>query len=377
MNEDSRWGFIDMSGEVVIPFEYESAFNFSNGYARVWLPDDGTLLYINTKGEIVDPPLLNSGDLVMFFDADSMLWGYKNESDEIVIPAQFGDARDFSEGLAAVFNGANNQDNTGRWGHIDMSGEVVIPFMYVRGGDFNDGVATVVYFNTETNQRSYGFINKNNEQISPFGEYSEIVYVGNGLAVGWKDNLHGIFTISGDVVFPFGEYFVNFFGTHEDALYFGVTVSYHRMCECCGTEPTAFMGQSVGLIAITRDGSATSCDDCGNDPCDCPEPCECGCCSDCGLCGECDVCDPPVVGCGDCGDCSDCNPTPEVCDICENDPCDCPEVCDCLNCPDCGYLGGRFGFGNVTNNPTGLVVQDAIAILRHLLELPSALDERD
>jgi hypothetical protein len=46
---------------------------------------------------------------------------------------------------------------------------------------------------------------------------------------------------------------------------------------------------------------------------------------------------------------------------------------DCNNCVECGRLGGRFGFGNVTGGEQP-AVQDALAILRQLVGLPSAID---
>jgi hypothetical protein len=56
----------------------------------------------------------------------------------------------------------------------------------------------------------------------------------------------------------------------------------------------------------------------------------------------------------------------------------CP--CNCRNCFKCGYSGGRYGFGNVRGrmNADGSYaspdVQDALAILRQLVGLPSAID---
>jgi hypothetical protein len=50
---------------------------------------------------------------------------------------------------------------------------------------------------------------------------------------------------------------------------------------------------------------------------------------------------------------------------------DCDE---CRNCDDCGYLGGTFGFGRVTDNENGIVIQDALAILRYLVNLSSPID---
>jgi hypothetical protein len=68
--------------------------------------------------------------------------------------------------------------------------------------------------------------------------------------------------------------------------------------------------------------------------------CECGNCEVCGFC-ECGCCEH----CGDCGVCCDCDP--------------------CNNCESCGYLGGKFGFGRVTDSGEPSV-HDALAILRYI-----------
>ena len=47
-----KWGFIDKTGAVIIPFIYDEAFSFQeNGKASV--KKDGKSLNINTRGEIV------------------------------------------------------------------------------------------------------------------------------------------------------------------------------------------------------------------------------------------------------------------------------------------------------------------------------------
>ncbi|MCL1832635.1 MAG: hypothetical protein FWG45_06995, partial [Oscillospiraceae bacterium] len=45
----------------------------------------------------------------------------------------------------------------------------------------------------------------------------------------------------------------------------------------------------------------------------------------------------------------------------------------CRNCPDCGYLGGKYGFGRVTNSGTVPQMADALAILRFLVKLSSPI----
>jgi len=54
-----------------------------------------------------------------------------------------------------------------------------------------------------------------------------------------------------------------------------------------------------------------------------------------------------------------------------------PHPCDCLNCVDCGFFGGRFGFGRVTNSGTLPDISDALAILRYLVSLPNAISVCD
>ena len=64
-------------------------------------------------------------------------WGFvdKNSRKE-VIPFKYDDAREFSEGLAAV----KLKD---KWGFIDEIGEVIIPFNYLDVGKFSEGLARV------------------------------------------------------------------------------------------------------------------------------------------------------------------------------------------------------------------------------------------
>lgn len=89
------WGFVDRTGDVVIPMEY-GLFNcaFSEGRCPVMLGDGGTM-----------PP-----------------WGYIDKTGTVVIGPQFDTAQNFSEGLAAVSGG----DNTSPHGFIDANGDWVI-----------------------------------------------------------------------------------------------------------------------------------------------------------------------------------------------------------------------------------------------------------
>ncbi|XEC93934.1 WG repeat-containing protein [Paenibacillus tarimensis] len=54
VNVDGKYGYIDMSGQFVIPTQYELAYRFRNGQALV--RQDGKYGFINREGEMVVPP---------------------------------------------------------------------------------------------------------------------------------------------------------------------------------------------------------------------------------------------------------------------------------------------------------------------------------
>lgn len=65
------------------------------------------------------------------------MYGFADENGNVVISCVWGNAHEFSEGLAAV------SDEAGFWGYIDTKGNLVIPCQYNEAGDFKDGVACV------------------------------------------------------------------------------------------------------------------------------------------------------------------------------------------------------------------------------------------
>ena len=65
-----------------------------------------------------------------------------NTKGEWGINPQFDEARDFSEGLAAVNQGAKCHSG-GKWGYIDKNGKTPIPFKYDYAGQFKNGRACV------------------------------------------------------------------------------------------------------------------------------------------------------------------------------------------------------------------------------------------
>ena len=155
-------GIIDPAGKVTFLSKFSWIGDFSEGLAQVTVWDGSVKAgYIDTAGTLVIPttwafygyPMSDlmmppvwrrdrnanfSEGLAAVRAADGKL-GYIDNTGKIVIPPQFLYARPFSEGLAAV---ANDQF---AFGYIDAHGKVVIPPMYqsVYPGNFSEGIARV------------------------------------------------------------------------------------------------------------------------------------------------------------------------------------------------------------------------------------------
>ena len=140
-------GIIDAAGKVTFLRQFSWIGNFSEGLAQVYVWDGSAKAgYIDASGSLVIPavwafygePLSDlmmppvwrrdrnanfSEGLAAVRAADGKL-GYIDKTGKIVIPPQFLYARPFSEGLAAVSN------DQFAFGYIDAHGKVVIPLMY-------------------------------------------------------------------------------------------------------------------------------------------------------------------------------------------------------------------------------------------------------
>lgn len=115
---ETRYGFVNTSGKVVIPAKFRKAYPFIDGLS-IAMSDDGLFGFIDMKGK----------------------W--------VIAPA-FLDALPFSEGLAAVEDKA-----TGLWGFIDRKGVIKIQPQFKACGPFQEGLAYAVsgklagYINTK------------------------------------------------------------------------------------------------------------------------------------------------------------------------------------------------------------------------------------
>jgi hypothetical protein len=119
-----RFGYIGLTGSVVIHPSYTAAREFSEGLAAVRQNVEAPF-----QGDR-HPRKQRMGRAM----GDS--WGYIDGGGKVVIPFQFENAGSFSCGLARV-------QKKGRWGYIAKSGQYVIPSRYEWASDFRNGLAEV------------------------------------------------------------------------------------------------------------------------------------------------------------------------------------------------------------------------------------------
>ena len=239
----SEYGYINPQGEMVIILEHLSGFqlighdDFSDGVARLGYRKTKTesqqeteyfVAYINTNGEMVIPPIYETGtyfneglalvqdeqteyyidtegNVVMEFDQEKFFRcpfqeglacvtengkrGFINRDGKMVIEPQFGRVESFSNGLASVKKGES-------WGYINNQGEYVIEPQYSHAQPFSEGLAWVEI------EWKWGLIDRTNQLlIDP--TFDNALSFHGGLALVTLDEESWFINRNGDFIFPF------------------------------------------------------------------------------------------------------------------------------------------------------------------------------
>jgi hypothetical protein len=101
-------------------------------------------------------------------------YGFMDSKCRMVIPAQYSEAFEFSQGLAAVKVGT-------QWGYIDKDGAVAIPPRFAGAFEFSDGLASVRLFEDSS---LWGFIDRaGNVVIEP--QFGMPLFFSEGLVEGY------------------------------------------------------------------------------------------------------------------------------------------------------------------------------------------------
>jgi hypothetical protein len=198
--QGGRYGFIDLSGKFKISPQFSRAGSFHEGIARV-SSGSSAVQFIKEDGQKLTSQIYESAHnfssgyaTVGTFENNNYVAGYMNIRGEEIIEKQFSAANDFSEGLAGVAIG--ELDNR-KWGFINDLGKFVInPQFDPDNPDdlfyFGSGAENSYYFSNgrsvailgKDKNRKYGFIDKlGHYVVQP--KYQHAMSFKNGFARVW------------------------------------------------------------------------------------------------------------------------------------------------------------------------------------------------
>ncbi|SHH24379.1 WG containing repeat-containing protein [Chryseolinea serpens] len=132
--------FIDKTGKVLRGYLKNDVGPFSDGLAAIRMPDT-KYGYLDLTGQLaIKPRFAYAHDFVegVATVVEKNLMGLIDKTGTYVIPLKYFSLLDLSEGLIAA-----QSATTKKWGYIDKTGKTVIPHQFNQGNPFEGGYATV------------------------------------------------------------------------------------------------------------------------------------------------------------------------------------------------------------------------------------------
>lgn len=136
-NKDAKWGYIDESGNVIINYQYDGAFSFNSNRAKVKFGEKWGM--INKDGEYIINPqfdeLVIDGNKVIIKVDEK--YGWADNEGKIIINPKFDEVKPFYDNALAPV------DIGGKWGYIDEKGVLKINPQFSLAFPFDDDIAVV------------------------------------------------------------------------------------------------------------------------------------------------------------------------------------------------------------------------------------------
>lgn len=159
---DQRWGYINTSGDVTVPYQFYKAEAQSDVGLAPAADHVSHWGFVDTAGNwVIEPQYpkarkFSEGLAACMMDSSSEKWGFIDASGATVIGAQFREARSFSGGLAAACDA-----QSGLWGSIGTDGSWQISPKFQELGEFVHGLAPAQDAETQL----YGYIDDTGEWV--------------------------------------------------------------------------------------------------------------------------------------------------------------------------------------------------------------------
>ena len=227
VKKDGKWGFIDKTGKVVIDFRFTgSVGGFVNGVC--WIGPTDRMTYIDRDGN----PVPSSGQnklpglypvenpkyqgLLLYTPPD--LYGYADETGNLVIDYQFTSATTFIDGVATV----SKSGVGGMYAFMDLNGNMLTGFVYagIRGNaDGSHYIGASIY--NENGKEKWGVIDRRTREVILKYKYDDMGWINDGLVSVRKESLpiiengvvvrmtassDGVVDFNDNIIIPFEDY---------------------------------------------------------------------------------------------------------------------------------------------------------------------------
>ncbi len=197
----NKYGFINQKLKLVIPFTYRNACPFSEGLAAVQ-NDDGIWGYIDITGKLVIPytysrrPFRFSSDLAKVENNEGK-FGYINRENKLIIPAKYKNATHFYKGYALVHEDYNSVALL-----IDSTGSTIASFP--KGAQFINNDESPAGISGERNPNPPFYISETLRQL-----------VDEGKGIFTKGMNYGLIDKKGNIVLDFNYSFLSDYHDHK------------------------------------------------------------------------------------------------------------------------------------------------------------------
>ncbi|MBQ9184159.1 MAG: WG repeat-containing protein [Neisseriaceae bacterium] len=184
------YGFADETGKIVIPMQYDKAWQFKNGLAKVERNKRYGL--IDKSGKIIIPPQYNE----LNYFTDKLVRTRHNNQYELFDTQGniISDKYDFIGNIDYGFAKIKQQD---KYGLMDKNGKIIIPCEY-------DDILTLTKepdLIAVKKNNAWGFVDKNNHTVIPF-VYEQVWHFHNGLAKIRNNQQYGMIDLTGKIIIP-------------------------------------------------------------------------------------------------------------------------------------------------------------------------------
>lgn len=178
------WGFVDSTGKVVLSYQYEEVWSFSENLAMVRF--DGKVGYINKAGIRVVQPIYNDGEpfhnQLAVVEKDG-LYGIIDQRGKVVLPLEYEIVDGPDNGFYIISKGEF-------YGFADTKGNIIQEPVYENMDPFSEGLAAV------TKEGLTGFVDTTGKLVIPF-LYEDVILFENGRVRVMKNDRVGLIDQTG------------------------------------------------------------------------------------------------------------------------------------------------------------------------------------